>query len=188
MHGLQYAFNWRFLCVTLEQLSLPVALRAGICNKMLGLKSRHFRVSRSASACTHAAAHRNITYMYTRGGPQPVRCTPDDSTSSAQASSSAPAFLGRRAAMLSAAVAAASSSQSFSLPAAAIPLAPLGRVKAVGGEKRTGLSAEEVAAVLERDLREGQYFVTGDLTREIFADDCRCVGEPASCAASIARQ
>lgn len=30
--------------------------------------------------------------------------------------------------------------------------------------------------VLRRDLAVGQYFVTGDLTREIFADDCRRVG------------
>ncbi len=30
--------------------------------------------------------------------------------------------------------------------------------------------------VLRRDLAVGQYFVTGDLTREVFADDCRRVG------------
>jgi hypothetical protein len=27
--------------------------------------------------------------------------------------------------------------------------------------------------ILAKDLSEGQYFVTGNLTREIFADDCR---------------
>lgn len=27
--------------------------------------------------------------------------------------------------------------------------------------------------ILERDLAEGQYFVTGNLTPEVFADDCR---------------
>lgn len=27
--------------------------------------------------------------------------------------------------------------------------------------------------ILARDLRDGQYFVTGDLTLEVFADDCR---------------
>lgn len=27
--------------------------------------------------------------------------------------------------------------------------------------------------VLAKDLIEGQYFVTGDLTPEVFADDCR---------------
>ena len=52
-------------------------------------------------------------------------------------------------------------------------LAPLGEVKRVGGDKRTDLTAEKVRDQLERDLRDGQYFVTGNLTREIFADDCR---------------
>lgn len=54
------------------------------------------------------------------------------------------------------------------VPAAALPLAPLGRPgDRAGGPKRTGLSAEEVAAVLAQNLREGQYFVTGDLTPEV---------------------
>ncbi|CAG9465201.1 unnamed protein product [Pedinophyceae sp. YPF-701] len=58
--------------------------------------------------------------------------------------------------------------------AEATPLAPLGKVGAsVGGEKRGGMGAEAVAKVLERDLREGQYFVTGALTPEIFEDECR---------------
>ena len=56
----------------------------------------------------------------------------------------------------------------------ALPLAPLGNVKRVGGEKLLGLSDDEVLEVLRQDLAEGQYFVTGNLTREIFADDCRC--------------
>ena len=30
--------------------------------------------------------------------------------------------------------------------------------------------------ILERDLAEGQYFVTGNLTPEVFADDCRQTG------------
>ncbi|GIL90152.1 hypothetical protein Vretimale_16354 [Volvox reticuliferus] len=64
-------------------------------------------------------------------------------------------------------------------PAAALPLGPLGSVKRVGGDKQTGLSAEEVAEVLRRDLAEGQYFVTGNLTREVFADDCRFI-DPAN--------
>jgi len=59
-------------------------------------------------------------------------------------------------------------------PAEALPLAPLGKVgKHVGGVKLTNLSPEEVANILARNLRDGQYFVTGDLTPEIFADDCR---------------
>ena len=57
--------------------------------------------------------------------------------------------------------------------ARAAPLAPLGGVEAVGGPKRTGLPVEEVAKVLEADLQDRQYFVTGRLTPEIFADDCR---------------
>ena len=30
-----------------------------------------------------------------------------------------------------------------------------------------------VQDILARNLTEGQYFITGDLTPEIFADDCR---------------
>jgi hypothetical protein len=59
-------------------------------------------------------------------------------------------------------------------PAEALPLAPLGKVeKHVGSAKLTNLLPEEVANILARNLRDGQYFVTGDLTPEIFADDCR---------------
>ncbi|GLI71493.1 hypothetical protein VaNZ11_016708 [Volvox africanus] len=60
-------------------------------------------------------------------------------------------------------------------PAIALPLGPLGPVRRVGGDKQTGLSVEEVAEVLRRDLARGQYFVTGNLTREVFADDCRFI-------------
>jgi hypothetical protein len=56
----------------------------------------------------------------------------------------------------------------------ALPLAPLGGVKPVGGEKRR-LPIDEVARIIERDLSEGQYFVTGNLTREVFDDRCRFV-------------
>lgn len=58
-------------------------------------------------------------------------------------------------------------------PSAALPLAPLGKIEHVGGDKLIDLSPEQVADILARNLREGQYFVTGDLTPEIFADDCR---------------
>lgn len=59
-------------------------------------------------------------------------------------------------------------------PAEALPLAPLGKVeKHVGGVKLTNLLPEEMANILARNLRDGQYFVTDDLTPEIFADDCR---------------
>ena len=57
--------------------------------------------------------------------------------------------------------------------AIAVPLAPLGDVIRIGGEKLTGLSDDQVKAILAKDLDEGQYFVTGNLTKEIFADDCR---------------
>jgi hypothetical protein len=59
-------------------------------------------------------------------------------------------------------------------PARAFPLAPLGGVERVGGEKLR-LPIADVAKTLERDLVDGQYFVTGDLTREIFDDRCRFV-------------
>lgn len=45
-------------------------------------------------------------------------------------------------------------------PAASLPLAPLGSVKAVGGAKRRDLSVEQIKDQLEKDLTEGQYFVT----------------------------
>jgi len=35
----------------------------------------------------------------------------------------------------------------------------------VGGEKRLGVSISEVRDILENDLRDGQYFVTGRATR-----------------------
>lgn len=48
--------------------------------------------------------------------------------------------------------------------AVAFPLAPLGKVEAVGGEKMRGLTLEQLKDQLEKDLREGQYFVTvGDV-------------------------
>jgi len=70
---------------------------------------------------------------------------------------------------------AAISAMAASGPAHALPLAPLGDVKRVGGDKLTGQSAEQVKDILARDLSEGMYFVTGNLTKEIFADDCSFV-------------
>ena len=60
-------------------------------------------------------------------------------------------------------------------PAEALPLAHLGSnvEKHVGGDKLINLKPEEIADILTRNLRDGQYFVTGDLTPEIFADNCR---------------
>lgn len=48
----------------------------------------------------------------------------------------------------------------------------------VGAEKRrlgSALSRDEFVATLTADVRDRQYFVTGRLTEEIFADDCRFV-------------
>lgn len=84
----------------------------------------------------------------------------------------------------------------------AIPLAPLGkRTDRVGGDKLQMPTVDQVKVtaaswytmrygicsyahtlsqsmlllqdILRRDLAEGQYFITGDLTPEVFADDCR---------------
>lgn len=60
--------------------------------------------------------------------------------------------------------------------AEALPLGPLGKgstFATVGGAKRVGESPEEIANILARNLKDGQYFITGDLTPEIFTDDCR---------------
>ncbi|CAJ1403468.1 unnamed protein product [Effrenium voratum] len=43
------------------------------------------------------------------------------------------------------------------------------------GAKRTGLDAAAVAEILRRDLAEGKYILTGNLTSEIFSDECRFV-------------
>ena len=94
------------------------------------------------------------------------------SSSSSTSPSSPPVHLRRRHALV-ALVAAAVAPSGPEQRASALPLAPLGEVKRVGGDKRTDLTAEKVRDQLERDLRDGQYFVTGNLTREIFADDCR---------------
>ncbi|DBA84805.1 TPA: hypothetical protein ACH3X1_005840 [Trebouxia sp. C0004] len=60
--------------------------------------------------------------------------------------------------------------------AQAIPLAPLGRNSdTIGGPKLQQPSLKQVQGILAKDLADGQYFVTGNLTPEIFADDCRFV-------------
>ena len=41
--------------------------------------------------------------------------------------------------------------------------------------KQRSLPPSELAAILERDLRQNKYILTGDLTPSIFADDCRFV-------------
>jgi len=41
--------------------------------------------------------------------------------------------------------------------------------------KRIGLAPADLAAALARDLSEGRYILTGNLTSSLFADDCRFV-------------
>ena len=69
-------------------------------------------------------------------------------------------------------------------------LAPLGDVTAVG-KKRTGLTLDELAVTLKRDLTvgatgKGGYFVSGDLSQEIFRDDARFV-DPTNVAEGLSR-
>jgi len=69
-------------------------------------------------------------------------------------------------------------------------LAPLGRPTATG-TKLSGLSLPEIASRLSRDLTEGSegrggYFVTGDLSSELFRDDCLFV-DPTNSVSSLSR-
>ena len=71
-------------------------------------------------------------------------------------------------------------------------LAPLGSASAkIGLGKRTGLSLEALAGILEHDVTagatdRGSYFITGDIRPEIFQDDCRFV-DPTNDVRSLAR-
>lgn len=78
----------------------------------------------------------------------------------------------------------------------ALQLAPLGKPVRVGGEKRVGVSVKEVREILERDLQpieklsdgtfKGAYFVTGNLTPEIFEDDCAFI-DPTNTTKSLSK-
>lgn len=78
--------------------------------------------------------------------------------------------IGRRAALLAG---PALLTAAFVRPSIAVPLAPLGPVTRIGGDKLMGLTVDEVKDVLRRDIADNMYFVTGNLTRELFADNCR---------------
>lgn len=71
-------------------------------------------------------------------------------------------------------------------------LAPLGAADAkVGGRKRTGMALEDLAKVLARDVAagatgKGGYFISGDLSPEVFRDDCRFV-DPTNDVSSLSR-
>jgi hypothetical protein len=87
-----------------------------------------------------------------------------------------------------AAVAAAAAASLTAPPAAsALPLAPLGKVTArIGGAKLVGRSAKEVAAILQADIAQRRYLITGELTAEVFADDARFV-DPTNDVVGLAR-
>ena len=71
-------------------------------------------------------------------------------------------------------------------------LAPLGSSDAqIGSVKRKGMSLEELSRILAHDVAfgangEGGYFVSGDLTPEIFQDDCRFI-DPTNEVSSLSR-
>ena len=123
------------------------------------------RATAAATVSPRGACRRTVTASASPRGDA------EASSSSSTSPSSPPVHLRRRHALV--ALVAATVAPSSPERASALPLAPLGEVKRVGGDKRTDLTAEKVRDQLERDLRDGQYFVTGNLTREIFADDCR---------------
>lgn len=39
--------------------------------------------------------------------------------------------------------------------------------------KKTNLSIEEIKSIIENDINKGQYYVTGDMTKEIYENNCR---------------
>ena len=78
----------------------------------------------------------------------------------------------------------------------ALQLAPLGKPTRIGNEKRTDASIEEIKEILRRDLQpveknadgtfRGAYFVTGNVTPEIFEDDCRFI-DPTNTTKSLSK-
>ncbi|GBG77155.1 hypothetical protein CBR_g23482 [Chara braunii] len=42
-----------------------------------------------------------------------------------------------------------------------------------GNGKRKHLPLEEIKSIIECDIKEGKYLLTGDLTKEVYTDDCR---------------
>ena len=85
--------------------------------------------------------------------------SPRDDAEPSSSSSSSPIELprvkvDRRHALIAATVGVLTTASASRLPpASALPLAPLGAVKRVGGDKRTDLTAQKVRDQLERDLR-----------------------------------
>ena len=82
------------------------------------------------------------------------------------------------ATIISTAIASSSSSSSTTTALAAPPTLALYENPSntrVGGTKRRDLTSDALLDTLTNDIAVNQYFVTGKLTEEIFADDCRFI-------------
>lgn len=75
----------------------------------------------------------------------------------------------RRAAAAQLACAAASPAIAFFWP---LPAAGFEATEAIES-KRKHLSIDSIKDIIARDIKDGQYFITGNLTRDIYKDDCR---------------
>ena len=85
---------------------------------------------------------------------------------------------GRRSVLLTTIISTAIASSSSSSALAAPPTLALYENPSntrVGGTKRRDLTSDALLDTLTNDIAVNQYFVTGKLTEEIFADDCRFI-------------
>ena len=85
---------------------------------------------------------------------------------------------GRRSVLLTSVISVAIASSSSSPAVAAPPALSLYENPSntrVGGTKRRDLTSDALLDTLANDISVNQYFVTGKLTEEIFADDCRFI-------------
>jgi hypothetical protein len=76
--------------------------------------------------------------------------------------------------VISVAIASSSSSPAVAAPPA-LSLYENPSNTRVGGTKRRDLTSDALLDTLANDISVNQYFVTGKLTEEIFADDCRFI-------------
>lgn len=75
--------------------------------------------------------------------------------------------VGRRAASISLVCAMIAPGLTYwTLPAAGV-------AAVTSGNKRKNLSIDALKEIIAADIRKGQYFVTGKLTKEIYREDCR---------------
>lgn len=87
-------------------------------------------------------------------------------------------YRGRRSVLLTTIISTAIASSSSSSALAAPPTLALYENPSntrVGGTKRRDLTSDALLDTLTNDIAVNQYFVTGKLTEEIFADDCRFI-------------